>query len=212
MTEAEAAAAAEDDAQAAAVARGAWAFQQLADDLCYDVLDPAWHVRHGAALALRELLRSQAGAAGVEAPVAAEASGQCSAASSASVSCLRIRAAGGWVGNLNASLFRKRRHSRCKVQRSQRLGLNWLYGGYSSFILHVTCLHDIVCSQRCFKLQPSRRLGRVRRQRQATAVRRDSRPGRRRCAVERHLAGGLRHPPDVRAGAGPFRRLRVRPG
>jgi hypothetical protein len=76
MTEAEEAAAAEDEAQAAAIARGAWAFQQLADDLCYDVLDPAWHVRHGAALALREVLRSQAGAAGIEAPVASEPSGQ----------------------------------------------------------------------------------------------------------------------------------------
>ena len=76
MTEAEQAAAAEDEAAAAAIARGAWAFQQLADDLCYDALDPAWHVRHGAALALREILRSQAAAAGIEAPLASEPSGR----------------------------------------------------------------------------------------------------------------------------------------
>lgn len=76
MTEAEQAAIAEDEAAAAAIARGAWAFQQLADDLCYDALDPAWHVRHGAALALREILRSQAAAASVEAPVASEPSGE----------------------------------------------------------------------------------------------------------------------------------------
>lgn len=76
MTDAEQAASAEDEAAAAAIARGAWAFQQLADDLCYDALDPAWHVRHGAALALREILRSQAGAAGIEAPVSAEPSGE----------------------------------------------------------------------------------------------------------------------------------------
>ena len=76
MSEAEQAAAAEDEAAAAAIARGAWAFQQLADDLCYDALDPAWHVRHGAALALREVLRSQAAAAGIEAPIASEPSGE----------------------------------------------------------------------------------------------------------------------------------------
>ena len=67
----------EDEAAAAAIAAGQWAFQQLADDLCYEVLDPTWHVRHGAVLALRELLRTQAGAAGVQAPLAAEPSGAC---------------------------------------------------------------------------------------------------------------------------------------
>ena len=76
MTDAEQAASAEDEAAAEAIARGAWAFQQLADDLCYDALDPAWHVRHGAALALREILRSQAGAAGIEMPLSAEPSGE----------------------------------------------------------------------------------------------------------------------------------------
>lgn len=77
MSEAESAAAGEDEAQAAAITAGKWAFQQLADDLCYEALDPTWHVRHGAVLALRELLRSQAGAAGVDAPLAAEPSGAC---------------------------------------------------------------------------------------------------------------------------------------
>ena len=95
MMEAEAAAAAEDEAQAAAVARGAWAFQQLADDLCYDVLDPAWHVRHGAALALREVLRSQAGAAGIEASVASEPSGRFYLLTAGPLSVLNI-----WVARM----------------------------------------------------------------------------------------------------------------
>lgn len=49
---------------------GAWPFQRLADQLCCDVLSPVWTVRHGAAAGLRELLREQAAAAGVEAPLA----------------------------------------------------------------------------------------------------------------------------------------------
>ena len=90
--EAERAAAAEDEAQAVAIAGGTWAFQQLADDLCYEALDPTWHVRHGAVLALRELLRSQAAAAGVEAPLAAEPSGArhaCCARCACSACCAR---------------------------------------------------------------------------------------------------------------------------
>ncbi|KAI3435532.1 hypothetical protein D9Q98_001597 [Chlorella vulgaris] len=54
---------------------GRWPFQSLCDQLCLDVLHTAWEVRHGAALALREVLRSQAGAAAVHAPVAPQPGG-----------------------------------------------------------------------------------------------------------------------------------------
>ena len=54
---------------------GRWPFQSLCDQLCVDCLHPQWEVRHGAALALREILRSQAGAAGVHAPLAAQPGG-----------------------------------------------------------------------------------------------------------------------------------------
>jgi hypothetical protein len=54
---------------------GSWPFQRVADQLCCDILDPAWRVRHGAAAGLRELLREQASAAGVEAPLADSSSG-----------------------------------------------------------------------------------------------------------------------------------------
>lgn len=63
------------DAEAAeqewqAVLAGRWPFQQLCDRLLVDLLHPQWEVRHGAALALRDILRSQAASAGVHAPVA----------------------------------------------------------------------------------------------------------------------------------------------
>lgn len=51
------------------VESGGWPFQRLADQLCCDVLSPVWTVRHGAAAGLRELLREQAAAAAVEAPL-----------------------------------------------------------------------------------------------------------------------------------------------
>ncbi len=54
---------------------GGWPFQSLCDQLCVDVLHPRWEVRHGAALALREVLAAQAGAAGVHAPLAAQPGG-----------------------------------------------------------------------------------------------------------------------------------------
>lgn len=54
---------------------GRWPFQSLCDQLCVDVLHPRWKVRHGAALALREVLAAQAGAAGVHAPLAAQPGG-----------------------------------------------------------------------------------------------------------------------------------------
>lgn len=38
-----------------AVCSGGWPFQQLAEQLVLDVLDPLWEVRHGAAIALREV-------------------------------------------------------------------------------------------------------------------------------------------------------------
>lgn len=66
---------ADDEGEWMAVAAGGWPFQSLCDQLCVDILDPAWEVRHGAAVALREVLRSQAAAAGVAAPVADAPSG-----------------------------------------------------------------------------------------------------------------------------------------
>lgn len=57
------------------VESGGWPFQRLADQLCCDVLSSVWTVRHGAAAGLRELLREQAGAAAVEAPLADASSG-----------------------------------------------------------------------------------------------------------------------------------------
>jgi hypothetical protein len=61
--------------QWAYVQAGGWPFQRLADQLCCDVLSPMWAVRHGAAAGLREVLREQAAAAAVEAPVADVSSG-----------------------------------------------------------------------------------------------------------------------------------------
>lgn len=53
-----------------------WPFQALCDQLCLDVLHPLWEVRHGAAVALREVLSTHAAAAGVHAPLSAEPSGR----------------------------------------------------------------------------------------------------------------------------------------
>ncbi|KAG2490891.1 hypothetical protein HYH03_010808 [Edaphochlamys debaryana] len=64
------------------VSEGGWPFQRLADQLVVDSLDPVWEVRHGAALALRELLRAQAAAAGVEAPLDSVPTGWASAGGS----------------------------------------------------------------------------------------------------------------------------------
>ncbi len=54
---------------------GGWPFQPLCDRLCVDLLDPAWEVRHGAALGLREVLASQAAAAAIDAPALDQPSG-----------------------------------------------------------------------------------------------------------------------------------------
>ena len=45
------------------LADGAWPFQLMVDQLCFDLLDRSWKVRHGAALGLREVLRFRAHAA-----------------------------------------------------------------------------------------------------------------------------------------------------
>jgi hypothetical protein len=58
-----------------ALEAGGWPFQPLCDQLCLQLLHPRWEARHGAALALREVLRSQAAAAGVHAPLAPCADG-----------------------------------------------------------------------------------------------------------------------------------------
>ncbi|KAK9916950.1 hypothetical protein WJX75_009151 [Coccomyxa subellipsoidea] len=74
---AEAAAAAAEETAAAwqDIISGRWPFAALCDQMCVDVLSPAWEVRHGAAVALREVLRSHAGSAGVDAAILAEPSG-----------------------------------------------------------------------------------------------------------------------------------------
>jgi hypothetical protein len=64
-----------DQADWEAVAAGQWPFLRLADELCADLLDPAWGRRHGAAVGLREILRSHAAAACVTAAPAAVPSG-----------------------------------------------------------------------------------------------------------------------------------------
>lgn len=64
-----------DQADWEAIAAGHWPFLRLADDLCADLLDPAWGRRHGAAVGLREILRSHAGAACVTAALAVAPSG-----------------------------------------------------------------------------------------------------------------------------------------
>lgn len=48
---------------------GRWPFQHLGDRLCIDLLDSSWERRHGAALGLREILRSHAACAGVNAHI-----------------------------------------------------------------------------------------------------------------------------------------------
>ena len=58
------------DAQWQAALSGHWPFQQLSDQLLIDILHPRWEVRHGAALALREILSTQGSSAAVFAPLA----------------------------------------------------------------------------------------------------------------------------------------------
>ena len=72
---------------------GRWPFQSLCDQLCMDILHPRWEVRHGACLALREVLRSQAGAAGVHAPLAAQPGGWSAAAGSGKLALGAVSAA-----------------------------------------------------------------------------------------------------------------------
>ncbi len=57
------------DTQWQAILAGHWPFQNLCDQLCVDLLHPMWEVRHGAAIALREILSTQARSAGVVAPL-----------------------------------------------------------------------------------------------------------------------------------------------
>jgi hypothetical protein len=71
-----AAAAAEEDAEAwQDILSGKWPFQGLCDQLCMDVLNPEWESRHGAAVALREVLRSHAASAAVEVALSNSTSG-----------------------------------------------------------------------------------------------------------------------------------------
>ncbi|EDQ86723.1 uncharacterized protein MONBRDRAFT_28067, partial [Monosiga brevicollis MX1] len=44
-----------------------WPFQPRCDELCTDLFDPSWHVRHGAAMAFREILRHHGATAGISA-------------------------------------------------------------------------------------------------------------------------------------------------
>ena len=65
----------QDEVQWQAIQAGAWPFEQVCGQCCADLVDPAWEIRHGAAVGLREVLRSHAFAAGVHAPVSAQPSG-----------------------------------------------------------------------------------------------------------------------------------------
>lgn len=69
---------------------GRWPFAALCDQMCVDVLSPAWEVRHGAAVALREVLRSHAGSAGVDAQILAEPSGVLLLFLSSCISCATV--------------------------------------------------------------------------------------------------------------------------
>ncbi|KAJ1994791.1 TATA-binding protein-associated factor mot1 [Coemansia sp. RSA 1358] len=40
-----------------AISEGSWPFESLVDILCIDLFDPAWEVRHGAGMALREIFK-----------------------------------------------------------------------------------------------------------------------------------------------------------
>ena len=71
----EAAEAEADAAEWRAVEAGAWPFRRLATELLLRLTDACWEVRHGAAAALCELLRSHAACAAVAAPVDADAPG-----------------------------------------------------------------------------------------------------------------------------------------
>jgi len=42
-----------------------WPLGPLCDDLSHDIFDPSWEIRHGAALALRDILKYHASAAGM---------------------------------------------------------------------------------------------------------------------------------------------------
>lgn len=55
---------------------GHWPFQSVADQLLLDCLHSAWETRHGACLALREILSCQAKSAAVTARVVDEPSGR----------------------------------------------------------------------------------------------------------------------------------------
>lgn len=63
------------ESQWQAMLSGQWPFQDLCDQVCMDVLHPRWETRHGACLALREVLRSHAQSAAVHAAIADPAGG-----------------------------------------------------------------------------------------------------------------------------------------
>jgi hypothetical protein len=63
------------EAEWEAIQAGGWPFQSLCDALCADLVSPRWELRHGCAMALREVLRSHACAASVRAPLSGEPSG-----------------------------------------------------------------------------------------------------------------------------------------
>lgn len=69
-------AAAEADAEAwQNITSGRWPFRGLCEQLCLDMLSPQWETRHGAAVALREVLRTHAASAAVDVTFALESSG-----------------------------------------------------------------------------------------------------------------------------------------
>ena len=86
-TEALAAAAAEDEDAWRDVARGAWPFQALCEQLCLDAVHPCWESRHGAAVALREVLRTHAPSAAVRAPLSSDQPSGCCRMCSCGTQC-----------------------------------------------------------------------------------------------------------------------------
>jgi hypothetical protein len=67
--------AAQDAADDGHNAAGGWPLQRTADQCLVDLLHPRWHIRHGAALGLRQVLTHHAPCAAVQAPVADPVSG-----------------------------------------------------------------------------------------------------------------------------------------
>jgi hypothetical protein len=72
---------------------GGWPFQRLCDRLTVDMVDQAWEVRHGACLALREVLGAQSASAAVQAPPGKQPAGWLIAGTAGAPPSLRLHPA-----------------------------------------------------------------------------------------------------------------------